>query len=330
MNHKLRYYSYFVSFSVLLLILKGALVTSHNAGLSVPDWPTSYGDNMFLFPPSKWVGTIFYEHVHRLLASFVGLLTVILTFWIFRVEKRKWVKILSLCALFAVILQGLLGGITVRYQLPPAVSSAHAVLAQTFFILTIIIAYSQSAEFDRRKLIVQKKDSSPEFRLSLILIAVVFVQLIIGAFMRHTESGLAVPDFPTVGGEYLPKLDNQFLSTINRERKELSLPEVNAFQVGIHLTHRVFALLVFAAFLPLGLSVWKHILNDEFWLMRAKKLTGIIGCIIVAQATLGIFTLLSLRDPWIASFHVMLGALLLGLSTLLALRLYNPKGKVAL
>lgn len=104
----LRIYSKIVAFSVFLLIFKGALVTSNDAGLSVPDWPTSYGHNMFLFPPEKWIGTIFYEHVHRLLASAVGILTVILTVWIFWIDSRRWVRRLGVAALVTVILQGFL------------------------------------------------------------------------------------------------------------------------------------------------------------------------------------------------------------------------------
>jgi cytochrome c oxidase assembly protein subunit 15 len=92
---------------VSLLILTGALVTSHDAGLSVPDWPTSYGENMFLFPPSLWIGPIFYEHVHRLIASGVGALTVILAVWIGWVDGRRWVRWLGYAALGAVIVQGL-------------------------------------------------------------------------------------------------------------------------------------------------------------------------------------------------------------------------------
>src|SRR6476659_10187446 len=114
----------------VLLVLAGSLVTSTGSGLSVPDWPTSYGWNMFAFPPSKWVGGILYEHSHRLIASTVGFLTIILAVWTWRVDPRPWVRTLGFAALGAVILQGLLGGITVLLKLPPAVSIGHAGLAQ--------------------------------------------------------------------------------------------------------------------------------------------------------------------------------------------------------
>ena len=110
------------------------MVTSTGSGLSVPDWPTTYGSNMFTFPLSKWVGGIRYEHSHRLIASAVGFLTIILAGWTWRVEPRRWVRWLAVACLGAVVLQGLLGGLTVLLRLPPAVSIGHAGLAQIFLL----------------------------------------------------------------------------------------------------------------------------------------------------------------------------------------------------
>ena len=133
-------FSQFVVGCTVLLVLAGSLVTSTGSGLAVPDWPTSYGWNMFTFPPSKWVGGIFYEHGHRLIASTVGFLTIILAAWLWRADPRAWMKKLGVVALLAVITQGVLGGITVLYFLPDAVSTAHAALAEIFFCLTVAIA----------------------------------------------------------------------------------------------------------------------------------------------------------------------------------------------
>src|SRR5215813_11042317 len=130
----------FVAGCTVLLILAGSLVTSHDAGLSVPDWPTSYGWNMFTFPPSMWVANIFYEHGHRLIASTVGFLTIILAAWLWIAEPRRWMKWLGVAALGSVILQGVLGGLTVLFFLPTAISSAHAGLAEIFFCMTVAIA----------------------------------------------------------------------------------------------------------------------------------------------------------------------------------------------
>src|SRR4249919_383372 len=119
MLHK---FSRYVAASTVLLILAGSFVTSTQSGLSVPDWPTTYGWNMYTFPLSKWVGGIFYEHSHRLVASFVGFLTVILAAWAWLTEKRRWVRNLAVAALGAVIAQGVLGGLTVLLLLPTAIS----------------------------------------------------------------------------------------------------------------------------------------------------------------------------------------------------------------
>ncbi|MEI8310727.1 MAG: COX15/CtaA family protein, partial [Verrucomicrobiota bacterium] len=97
--------------ATLLLLWSGGIVTSKGVGMSVPDWPTTYGYNMFLFPVSKWVGGIFYEHSHRLIASGVGLMTLVLAAWILLADPRRWVKYLGAAAFVAVCLQGLLGGL---------------------------------------------------------------------------------------------------------------------------------------------------------------------------------------------------------------------------
>ena len=133
-------YATFVAGYTVLLLLAGSLVTSTGSGLSVPDWPNSYGWNMFTFPPSMWVGGILYEHGHRLVASGVGMLTVILAAWLWLREPRRWVKRLGLVALGAVIAQGALGGLTVLFFLPPAVSTAHAGLAELFFCTVVSLA----------------------------------------------------------------------------------------------------------------------------------------------------------------------------------------------
>src|SRR5438067_7685267 len=124
----------------VVLILAGSLVTSHDAGLSVPDWPTSYGWNMFTFPPSMWVANIFYEHGHRLIASSVGMLTIVLAIWLWTTERRRWLRWFGVAALGAIVAQGILGGLTVLFLLPAAISTAHAGLAEIFFCITVAIA----------------------------------------------------------------------------------------------------------------------------------------------------------------------------------------------
>ena len=129
----LHYFAVLVALATAVLIFAGGLVTSTGSGLSVPDWPSTYGWFMFTFPVEKWVGGIFYEHSHRLIASTVGFLILVLAFWLRRAEPRRWVRMLGLIALGAVILQGVLGGITVLWYLPEPISIAHASLAQLVF-----------------------------------------------------------------------------------------------------------------------------------------------------------------------------------------------------
>ena len=130
--------------ATLGLLFVGAMVTSTNSGLSVPDWPTTFGQNMYAYPLREMKGGIFYEHGHRLFASAVGLLTVACAaaawFW----DTRRWIKGLAGAAVIVVCLQGLLGGLTVRYRLPIAVSSSHAGLAATFFCASIWLGWATS------------------------------------------------------------------------------------------------------------------------------------------------------------------------------------------
>ena len=139
-NIALHRFALFTACCTAVLIFVGGLVTSTESGLSVPDWPTTYGWNMFAFPPSKWVGGILYEHGHRLIASTVGFLTIVLAAWLGVQEPRRWMKWLGAAALGAVIAQGVLGGLTVLFFLPAPVSTAHAGLAEIFFCMTVAIA----------------------------------------------------------------------------------------------------------------------------------------------------------------------------------------------
>lgn len=308
----LRGFSKLVCFATLFLVFVGSLVTSTGSGLAVPDWPLSYGT---LFPPM--VGGIFYEHAHRMVAATVGLLTAVLTIWIWRVEKRRWIKNLSLAALGAVIAQGILGGITVLFLLPKPISITHAVLAQTFFVLTVIIAYSLSMERHNRLKEVQIYNASL-CRVIFFLTILVYCQLILGAAMRHTGSGLAIPDFPTMGGTYFPKFDQGMLKTINGIRFDLNLGPVNLMQIFIHFLHRLMALVSIAAF---GFVVYR-ILMVYRTNRRIQRTIGLLVVLLAAQLFLGALTVLSQKAAFIASFHVATGAAILALCVLLTLQVH--------
>ncbi len=182
-NQGLHRFAIFTACVTLLLIVAGALVTSNDAGLSVPDWPTTFGS---FYKMPHMVGGVKYEHGHRMVAEFVGLLTIVLAVWTWRVEKRRWLRILALAALGTVIIQGILGGLTVLFYLPAPISSAHAAVAQTFFCIAVSIAVftgrrwieeQPRTEFDTRRPTL--------FTLTLLSIFVLYVQLLLGAMFRH-------------------------------------------------------------------------------------------------------------------------------------------------
>lgn len=307
--------------ATLFLVFMGGQVKSHDAGLAVPDWPTTYGENMFTFPPAQWIGNIFHEHVHRLLASGVGLMTVILAVWLFVSDRRRWVKGLGLLAVVLVIAQGVLGGLTVLYLLPTGVSVAHGVLAQSFLALTIVLAYALSREWFRRR---KQEDaaSGTAARLAMMVIGLIFVQLVIGAFVRHTDSELAIPDFPTTGGQWLPVATTDTLAWVNTWRADTAwetgrnLPPATMGQVWLHLTHRWAAVAVLAAALAFAWATWRvRAAQPRLWRTALALAAGVI-----VQATLGAWTVLSGVTPLVATFHVVGGAAVLALATLAVLR----------
>ena len=176
-------FAVFTACITLVLIVFGALVTSNDAGLSVPDWPTSFGS---FYKMPNMVGGVQYEHSHRMVAEFVGVLTIVLSIWTWRVEKRRWLRLLGLAALGTVIIQGILGGLTVLFFLPPAISTAHAVVAQTFFCISVAIAVFTGRRWVEEQPRVEPDQRRPTlFTLTLLSIFVLYVQLVLGAMFRH-------------------------------------------------------------------------------------------------------------------------------------------------
>jgi cytochrome c oxidase assembly protein subunit 15 len=176
-------FAIFLAAGVLVLIVAGALVTSNDAGLAVPDWPTSFG-SLYKIPPM--VGGVKYEHGHRMVAQFVGLLTIVFAVWTQRTDARPWMRKLGWAALGLVVLQGVLGGLTVLLLLPWYVSSAHAMLAQTFFSLALLFVIFTGRRWvtsEPRNLV---DDANVSLRtLSILAIAAVYAQLFLGAAFRH-------------------------------------------------------------------------------------------------------------------------------------------------
>ncbi len=302
-------FSKFLVVCTVLLILAGSLVTSHDAGLSVPDWPTSYGWNMFTFPPSMWVANIFYEHGHRLIASTVGILTIILAVWLWLADSRRRLRWFGVAALVAVIAQGLLGGLTVLFFLPAAVSTAHAGLAEIFFCMTVAIALFTSPGWRDGYAVADPRarpvDDGTLRRLATTTTILIYTQILIGATMRHTGAGLAIPDFPWMFGHVVP--------------------DHWSGKIAIHFAHRVGALVVTLGVIAASANVWaRH--RDRRELTRPATL---LLALVATQVTLGALTVLTARDVWINSVHVVCGALVLTTSLVLTLRSWRrsfPQG----
>lgn len=183
-NPGLYLWSFLLAFCTLLLVVAGGLVTSRDAGLSVPDWPLSYGK---LMPPME--GGILYEHGHRMIATTVGILTIVSMIWIFRTESRKWLRWLGVIALVAVIVQGVLGGLTVIYLLPWWISTSHASLAQLFFSTTVAMAVFTSRWWIGGPSEIAEDPKFPIRILSLAAPCFVLSQLALGAAARHKAIG---------------------------------------------------------------------------------------------------------------------------------------------
>ena len=290
----LNYYLRFMVLATLLLIVAGSLVTSQDYGLAVPDWPKSYG---MWFPPM--IGGVFYEHGHRMIAGFVGILTVVLTGWLWWKEPRKWVRIFGTVALFSVIAQAVLGGITVLYFLPTWVSTVHATLAQTFFCMIVCLAIFTSRWWKDASIAGEKPVSGNPTGRFILATAFIYLQLMLGSWMRHSEAALAIPDFPLALGRVIPPF---------------ATPEI-----AIHFAHRVGALIVLTI-ISWNLLVVIRSYRKELPLLR---LSLILMLLVTIQIILGAFTVWTRTAVLFATSHVIVGALLLATSLLLTLRSYR-------
>jgi heme a synthase len=296
----LRRFTKLVAASTLFLIFAGAMVTSTGSGLAVPDWPLSYGMWM---PPM--VAGIFYEHGHRMIAATVGFLTIIQAVWLQRREPKRFVRVLGWISLAAVIVQGGLGGLTVIFLLPDAVSVSHAALAEIFFCINVSIAFFTSRWFETLR---EGRQSAPT-ALTTALAAAAFLQIFLGAVMRHLEAGLAIPDFPLSFGRLIPPIDT--------------------LAVAANYSHRVGAVVVTALIVALAIRVFRS------GPTALRKPVGALCAIICVQIYLGarvvwdaaentrVYHSLAgeeaIRYAQVTSFHVMTGAATLALAVLVAL-----------
>lgn len=278
-------FAIFTACATFLLIIAGALVTSNDAGLSVPDWPTSYG-HVLRFPP--WIGGIRYEHSHRMIAGFTILLTASIALWTWLADRRRWMKALAFGALGTIIAQAILGGMTVLHFLPPAISTAHATVAQTFFCIAVLIAVFSGRKWAEDAPPQLVDDRRPTLlTLCLASILVLYVQLILGAMFRHH----GMPWWPHV----LNAVTVALILTWTGIRALLQFPRIDAIR-------RPAVLMLFVLVLQLCLG-FAAFLTRVVWGADASQPE--ISMVIVTVA------------------HVATGALLLGTSAVLTLQVWR-------
>lgn len=339
-------FAWLTAIVTVLLICSGGMVTSKGVGLAVPDWPTTFGYNMFFFPVSHWVGGIFFEHTHRLIASAVGFLTIILAVWLWRAEDRRWVRNLGWFALVGVILQGVLGGLRVT-MLKDEIGIFHACLAQAFFGLLVFIALLTSRFW--RSLphaMVDQNKFRPIKTLAFLTTAAIYLQLGLGATMRHQHRDLAILDFPTANGAWIPDTSADTLAKINTWRDACALSDVTAFQIWLQIAHRFGALIILIGVIAFFIRVRgvesASLPGDgdgapprrlSFSTARASRLHGPanrqdLQCLkrlstwwlilFLVQISLGAWTIWSNKAADIATAHVAVGAIMLSFGVIIS------------
>lgn len=287
--------------STYLLIVVGSLVTTTGSGLAVPDWPLSFGQ---FFPEMK--GGVLFEHGHRMVAGTVGIMMTALAVWIWLVEKRRWLKMLALGAWFAVVVQAILGGITVLHQLPVAVSVSHAGLAMIFFAMTAFIALATDRSWD----VIKDKVSSQSphsalTKFTVIAACTVYLQIMLGAIMRHMGAGMAIPDWPLSYGQIIP-------------------PRLDVATIGFNFAHRSWAWVTAAMLVILFFKVRKHARRDHGLHTWAHMLAGLV----FVQIMLGAWTVWSIKDYVVTTLHVAVGAAIWVISVAVMIRTLRLKQTV--
>jgi cytochrome c oxidase assembly protein subunit 15 len=308
-------FAVFIALYTFCVLASGGLVTSHGVGMAVPDWPTTFGYNMFLFPVSKWVGGVFYEHSHRVLASFIGVFAIILCVWLWVIEPRRWVKVLGTIAAVAVGVQGLLGGLRV-ILVNADFGIFHGLLAQSIFVLLAIVAAVTSEGFITGKWAPGQTVGGLRW-LALVLALTVFAQLAIAATMRHAHAGLSIPDFPAAYGSVLPDTSPDAVAAINARRAAAVPvePPTTAGLIWLQMAHRGVAAAIFL--LVIGL-LWRARKS----LAGVRRTVALLVGMVVIQIALGAWVIWSNKAADVATAHMALGALTLVVSSLLSFRLF--------
>jgi cytochrome c oxidase assembly protein subunit 15 len=311
-------YAMVTAVAAFILLLSGGLVTSKGVGMTVPDWPNSYGYNMFLFPISRWVGGIFYEHVHRLIASGVGLMTIILAISLWMAEPRKWVRVLGYIAVATVIVQGVLGGLRVTMILDE-LGIFHGMLAQAYVSLLVVICIATSKAFATGG--ARWRWHAPGLmRWAVVLTALVYLQLAIGAIMRHEHAGLAIHDFPLAYGQIWPMVNAEQLAAINVQRiASGEVPTTIGF-IHIQMLHRLMAVVLAGLVIAYAWQARRAAMGvriaSRWWV-----------ALVFVQIALGAWTIWSNKAADVTTAHVAVGALILflGVAQCFLLGAFSPR-----
>lgn len=309
----LHYWSLLTLVATFGLLAMGGLVTSHGVGLAVPDWPNTFGYNLFLFPIDRWVGGVFYEHVHRLWASGVGMLTIVLAVGLAWKEPRAWLRRLGWLALVLVIVQGVLGGLRVT-MLKNEIGIFHACLAQTFFVLIGFIALATSRWWCESAETISPRVVSVRWRgLVLAVCALVYGQLALGAAMRHAHMGLSIPDYPLAYGQLIPLLGDQSLERVNEWRFRAGLPQTSVAQIALQFTHRTLAVVIL-----IGIMICADGVRRPQVPRALRRGVMVWAGLVALQFVLGAATIWTNKAADVATAHVAVGALTLLTGALLA------------
>jgi cytochrome c oxidase assembly protein subunit 15 len=302
-NPWLSRYAALTALATLGLVCLGGLVTSHEAGLAVPDWPTTYGYNMFFFPISRWTGGVFYEHTHRLWASLVGLLTVVLAAWLWLKESRQWLRWTGVLAVILVVAQGVLGGLRV-VALKDEIGIFHGTLAQMFLVLLACIALWTSRWW-REATPGGCADYTRLRNIFFTVSSLVLCQLALGATMRHQHAGLAISDFPLAHGRLWPATDSASIARYNQARNEVTaVKDITAAQVWLQMAHRGMAVVILCAIAWAARQTMKSLSVRQ----PVGKLALAWLALVIVQFALGAFTIWTNKSADIATLHVACGA----------------------
>jgi cytochrome c oxidase assembly protein subunit 15 len=296
-NSGLHRFAVLLASATFVLIFVGGLVKSTGSELSVPDWPLAFGK---LIPSLK--GGVLFEYSHRVVAGIVSMLTFALMLWAIMREPRRWVRVLAIIAFALVIAQAVLGGITVLFLIPLPIAMAHTATANAFFCIVVALAIFTSPWFVETTPREEPYAHIPLATLAAITTGIIYLQILVGALMRHLGAGLAIPDFPTSFGYAIPPLWNEF--------------------IAINFIHRCGAVIVTC------LVAWTvtRVLRNHRDEPQLRRPALALILLLTTQICLGAITIWSRRAVLPTTAHVAIGAAVLVTGLTITIRAWKLFG----